>query len=104
MTRPCILQWRSRSPARARLAPEGFTEPCQPVLSGIVPSGPDWIHELKHDGWRILARKDAGRVRLWSRNRRDWSIAFPGIVAALAALPVKSCILDAEAVAHNEQG
>src|SRR4051794_26050637 len=99
-----MVHWSSRSLARDRLAPNGFIEPCQPFVSGIVPSGPDWIHELKHDGWRIVARKDANRVRLWSRNGRDWSTASPGIRAALAALPVTSYILDADAVAHNEQG
>jgi bifunctional non-homologous end joining protein LigD len=97
-----MVQWRSRSPARR--APEGFIEPCQPVLSGIVPAGPDWTHELKHDGWRILARKDAGKVCLWSRNGREWTGDFPGIVAALAALPIQSCVLDGEAVAHNQDG
>src|SRR5215212_7805102 len=85
-----MVQWSSRSLARDRLSPEGFIEPCQPVLSGIMPSGSDWIHELKHDGWRILARKDADRVRLWSRNGRNWAESFPGIVAAFAALPVSS--------------
>jgi bifunctional non-homologous end joining protein LigD len=77
---------------------------CQPVLSGIVPSGPDWIRELKHDGWRVLARKDTDRVRLWSRNGRNWTGGFPGIVAALAALPIGSCVLDGEAVAHDKDG
>lgn len=99
-----MVQWSSRSLARDRLSPEGFIEPCQPVLSGIVPSGPDWIHELKHDGWRILARKDGDRVRLWSRNGRNWTASFPTIAAALAALPVQSCVLDGEAVAHDEDG
>jgi bifunctional non-homologous end joining protein LigD len=96
-----MVQWGSRSLARDRLSPEGFIEPCQPVLSAIVPSGSDWIHELKHNGWRILARKDSDRVRLWSRNGRNWTDSFPGIVAALTALPVRSCILDGEAVAFD---
>src|SRR5215212_8091286 len=99
-----MLQWSSRSLARDRLSPKGFIEPCLPVLSAVVPSSPDWIHELKHDGWRILARKDAGRVRLSSRNGRNWTECFPGVVAALAALPVQSCVLDGEAVAHNQDG
>jgi bifunctional non-homologous end joining protein LigD len=99
-----MVQWSSRSPARDRPSPEGFIEPCQPVLSGVVPVGPGWIHELKHDGWRILARKDGSSLRLWSRNGRNWTSAFPTIVAALAALPVHSCVLDGEAVAHNQEG
>src|SRR3954447_3780176 len=99
-----MVQCRSRSLARDRLSPEGFIEPCQPVLSGIVPSGPDWVHELKHDGWRILARKDGDRVCLWSRNGQTRTADFPGIAAALAALPIQSCVLDGEAVAHNQDG
>jgi ATP-dependent DNA ligase len=59
-----MVQWSSRSLARDKLSPEGFIEPCQPVLSGVVPVGPDWVYELKHDGWRILARKNGDRVRL----------------------------------------
>ena len=85
-TRLSMVQWSSRSLARDRLSPEDFIEPCQPVLSGVVPVGPDWVHELKHDGGD-LARKDGDRVRLWSRNGRNWTGDFPGIVAALTALP-----------------
>src|SRR3954451_13931698 len=99
-----MVQWSSRSLARDKLSHEGFIEPCQPVLSGVVPVGPDWIHELKHDGWRILARKDGDRVRLWSRNGRNWTADFPGIVAALVALPIQSCVLDSEAVTHDQEG
>jgi hypothetical protein len=83
-----MVQWSSRSLARDRRSPEGFIEPCQPALSAVVPVGPGWIHELKHDGWRILARKDGGSLHLWSRNGRNWTAAFPTIAAALAALPV----------------
>ena len=47
-----------RSPlARERRRPAGFILPCQPTLSDTVPSGPLWLHEIKHDGYRILARK-----------------------------------------------
>jgi bifunctional non-homologous end joining protein LigD len=99
-----MIQWSSRALARDRLSPEGFIEPCQPVLSAIVPSGPDWVHELKHDGWRLLARKDADQVLLWSRTGRNWTDNFPGIVAALTALPIPSCVLDGEAVAHDKDG
>jgi ATP-dependent DNA ligase len=99
-----MVQSSPRSLARDRLSPEGFIEPCQPVLSAVVPVGPDWIHELKHDGWRILARKDADRVHLWSRNGRNWTAGFPGIAAALAALPLQSFVLDGEAATHNQEG
>jgi hypothetical protein len=52
------------------------------TLSDSVPTGPLWLHEIKHDGNRIIARKEGGRVRLWSRNGRDWSREFTAITAA----------------------
>jgi hypothetical protein len=51
-------------PARARLKPPGFILPCQPYLADRPPSGPEWQHEIKWDGYRIIARKDGERVRL----------------------------------------
>jgi bifunctional non-homologous end joining protein LigD len=92
-----------RSPlARERRRPAGFILPCQPTLSDTVPSGPLWLHEIKHDGYRILARKDGDRVRLWSRNGRDWSREFTGIAEAMRSLP--DCVIDGEACAHCEDG
>ena len=57
-----------RSPlARERRRPAGFIKPCQPTLSEKAPSGPQWMHEIKHDGYRIIACKSGDQVRLWSR-------------------------------------
>jgi len=67
--------------------PPGFIPPCQPVLSDRVPSGDGWLHEFKHDGFRIIARKEGDHVRLRSRNGRDWSAEFVAITAALRGLP-----------------
>jgi bifunctional non-homologous end joining protein LigD len=86
------------------LKPDGFIRPCQPAVTDKVPKGDGWLHELKHDGFRIVARKDGERVRLWSRNGRDWSVEFVAITAAIRALPVERIILDGEAVAHCPQG
>ena len=89
-----------RSPlARDRRRPPGFIRPCKPVLSLRVPVGPEWIHELKHDGFKIVANKDGDEVRLWSRNGRDWSAEFVAITAAVIALPFARIVLDGEAVA-----
>jgi hypothetical protein len=57
------------------------------VLAEKVPLGDGWLHELKHDGFRIVAHKDGERVHLWSRNGRDWSVESVAIVAAVRALP-----------------
>ena len=54
------------------IRPPGFILPCRPVLATKVPTGDGWQHELKHDGFRIIAHKDGERVHLWSRN---WRIA-----------------------------
>src|SRR4051812_20964723 len=62
-----------------RHLPPGFIVPCQPILANKVPTGDGWLHELKHDGFRIIAYKDGDRVWLWSRNDRDWSAEFVAI-------------------------
>jgi hypothetical protein len=80
---------------RSRPNPLGFIKPCAPVLYEVAPAGPDWLHEIKHDGWRMIARKDGNSVRLWSRNGRDWTADFPGIVTAIAHLPNDRLVLDA---------
>src|SRR5918993_1778084 len=94
-----------RSPlARERRSPAGFIRPAQPVLAERPPTGPGWSFEIKHDGFRIASRKDGERVRLWSRNGRDWSAEFRAIAEAVRALPFSSVILDGEAVAHCPKG
>ena len=87
-----------------RLLPPGFIVPCQPTLADHVPDGDGWIHELKHDGFRILAFKSGDKVRLWSRNGRDWATEFVAITEAMRALPFKRIMLDGEAVAHCLEG
>ena len=86
------------------LRPPGFILPCQPVLATKVPTGDGWLHELKHDGFRILAHKDGGRVHLWSRNGRDRSGDFVAITDAVRAVPASRIVLDGEAVAHCLDG
>src|SRR5215204_6560038 len=90
-----------RSPlARDRRQPPGFIRPALPVLATKVPASDGWLHELKHDGFRIVAHKDGDEVRLWSRNGRNWSADFVAIRAAVMALPATRIVLDGEAVAH----
>jgi ATP-dependent DNA ligase len=70
----------------------------------MAPSGPQWIHEIKHDGYRIIARKDGDKVRLWSRNGRDWSREFMAVAEAVGALKVEQIVLDGEAMALCPKG
>jgi bifunctional non-homologous end joining protein LigD len=69
-----------------RVRPSGFIEPCLPSLANRPPSGPDWFHEIKHDGFRLLACRGAAGSLL-TRNGTDFTARYPLIVEALAALP-----------------
>src|SRR5262249_25221573 len=82
--------------------PTGFIAPCLPTKTDKLPSGGQWLHEIKHDGFRIIARKDGERVRLYSRPGNDLTRRFPLIVETLARS--RSCIIDGEAVACGENG
>jgi bifunctional non-homologous end joining protein LigD len=82
----------------------GIIEPCLPSPAKAPPSGPGWIHEIKHDGFRILARRDRTGVRLITRNGSDFTDRFPFIATALKLLPVRSCIIDGEAIVCDENG
>jgi bifunctional non-homologous end joining protein LigD len=81
-----------------------IVEPCLPSPAKVPPSGPGWLHEIKHDGFRILARRDAAGVRLISRNGNDFTSRFPLIASAVAALPARSCLIDGEAIVCDENG
>jgi bifunctional non-homologous end joining protein LigD len=98
-----MVEWRSR-PARGLRAPEGFILPCQPVLSTMVPTGAEWVHEVKWDGYRMIVRKDVARVQVWSRNAKVWTQAFPAIVEAVRELPADTFVLDGEAVCLRPDG
>ena len=81
-----------------------FIEPCLPSLAKRPPDGPDWLHEIKHDGFRILARRDSAGVRLISRHGHDFTSRFPLAAAAVAALPANSFLIDREAIVTNAKG
>jgi bifunctional non-homologous end joining protein LigD len=87
-----------------RTFPAGFVAPCLPTKTGTLPSDSQWLHEIKHDGFRVIARKDGDRVRLYSRPGNDMTRRFPQIVEALARLRSRSCIIDGEAVACDDNG
>jgi ATP-dependent DNA ligase len=82
----------------------GIIEPCLPSPAKAPPSGPGWIHEIKHDGFRIMARRDRAGIRLFTRNGNDFTSRFPIIVAAVTALPAQSFLIDGEAIVTNGDG
>jgi ATP-dependent DNA ligase len=87
-----------------RTLPAGFIAPCLPTSAPQPPSGDDWLHEIKHDGFRVIGRKNRDRVKLYSRPGNDLTDRFPLIVEALTKLRSQSCIIDGEAVACGEDG
>jgi len=90
---------------RERTRPDlGTIEPCLPSPAKAPPSGPGWLHEMKHDGFRILARRESAGVRLITRHGNDFTARFPLVASAVAALPVRSCLIDGEAIVCDENG
>jgi len=103
----------SRKRARPQAAPSSGAKRAplprriEPELATLVretPTGDDFVHELKFDGYRVIARIEAGRVSLLTRNGEDWTERMPKLATALARLPVKSAILDGEFVALDAHG
>ncbi len=85
--------------AKKAAAPKGPFEPQLAKLGESPPQGEQWIHELKWDGYRILATIADGQVRLWSRNALEWTAKIPDIQAAIEALGLESGALDGELIA-----
>src|SRR5262245_27098651 len=88
---------------RLRAFPD-FCEPCLPSPVERPPAGSDWIHEIKHDGFRLLARRGAAGVRLFTRKGHDWTGRFPLIVEALSTLKATTCLIDGEAICCDDDG
>jgi bifunctional non-homologous end joining protein LigD len=90
--------------SRLVAAKKATIEPCLPSPAKVPPSGPGWLHEIKHDGYRMIARRDGGGIRLFTRNGHDWSARYPLIVEAMNTLRCKSVVIDGEAVVCNGDG
>jgi bifunctional non-homologous end joining protein LigD len=88
------------APARA----DGYIDSCVPTLAAKPPMGPGWVHEIKHDGYRLIVRRDGLAVRLFTRRGHDWTDRYPAIAAASAKLRAKSFTLDGEAVICGADG
>jgi bifunctional non-homologous end joining protein LigD len=91
------------SGARKAVIP-GFIKPQLATLVSEAPKGDQWLHELKFDGYRMLAHVQAGEVRFWSRNGKDWTEKFGNLIKVLKALPLKTAILDGEVVVVDQKG
>jgi hypothetical protein len=82
----------------------GFVDPCIPTRAYRVPSGPGWVHEIKHDGYRLQVRREGEAVRLFTRRGYDWSGRYPAIAATAMLLRARSFTLDGEAVVCGPDG
>jgi bifunctional non-homologous end joining protein LigD len=104
MTLPALIfrkEWHMRS---HRSRPTGFIAPCLPSAAEQPPAEPGWIHEIKHRGHRVMARRSSAGVRLFTRNGLDWSERYPAITIAVGVLRCRSCLIDGQAVACDEDG
>ena len=79
-------------------------EPCIPTCATKVPDRPEWLHEIKHDGYRLIVQREGKRVRLFTRNGHDWSDRFPLISEAALRNRNSSFVLDGEAVLLGVDG
>jgi bifunctional non-homologous end joining protein LigD len=81
-----------------RIRSDGFIDPCIPIRAAKPPSGPAWVHEVKHDGYRLIVRREGPTVRLFTRRGYDWTDRYPAIAAAPGKLRARSFTMDGEAV------
>ena len=89
--------------ARKEALPRSWT-PQLATLTSIVPTGDEWLHEIKFDGYRLVCRKDGDRVELVTRGGQDWTERFPEIAEAARGLGVRRALLDGEAVVLRPDG
>lgn len=81
-----------------------FVPPCELVEETRPPTGKGWVHEVKFDGYRLQIHKDADGVTIYSRNGKPFTARFRDLAKAAAALPCKTCIIDAEGCALDAEG
>jgi bifunctional non-homologous end joining protein LigD len=70
-----------------------FIEPCFPVTRASLPKGPEWLHEIKFDGYRVQLHKDSKRIKIYSRRGADFTKRYPPVAEALAELPMGTPIV-----------
>lgn len=95
------MRWRPSS----RVTPaSGFVEPCIPTAAKRPPAGPEWVYEIKIDGYRLMVLRQDDKVRIYSRRGADFTLRFPRIVEAVRKLKVKSVSLDGEGIVYDQNG
>src|SRR5258705_11310985 len=79
-------------------------EPCIPTRGTQVPAGPEWLHEIKHDGYRLIVQREGSRVRLFTRKGNDWTARYPLIVEAALRNRQTSFVVEGEAELPGAEG
>src|SRR4026207_1462726 len=92
----------AKSTIKAR-KPE-FIVPMKAILVKALPEGPEWIYEVKWDGYRALASKHGESIQLLSLNNKSLASHFPTVVADVRGIKADTALLDGEIVAINAQG
>jgi bifunctional non-homologous end joining protein LigD len=107
-SRAKVVKTALPNPSRLKGAKKGilpvFVAPSLAVATRIPPADNRWVHEIKHNGYRIQARIDGGKVKLLTRTGLDWTVRFRPIESTLKKLPVGSALLDGEIVVQDENG
>ncbi len=105
--RPMNLKQIKLLPGARKAPMPEFVPPQLATLVDNPPTGDEWFHELKLDGYRLICHlnpTNPGQVRFWTRNQKDWTARFPALAKAVKALRLKSAILDGEVVALDSEG
>ncbi len=98
------MLWRVSKARPGRVLPASFIQPCISVEAAFVPPGPGWVHEIKHDGYRMQVRKDGNRVRLLTRRGYDWTSRYGWVVESVAKLKADTLTIDGEVVCAGPDG
>jgi bifunctional non-homologous end joining protein LigD len=89
---------------RVTPATSGFIAPCIPTRAPKPPAGADWVHEIKHDGYRLQMRREGDVVRLFTRRGYDWSARYTSVAVTATLLRAGSFTLDGDAVVCGPDG
>ncbi len=95
---------KSRSKGNTKTLIRKYPDVQLATLVETAPTGTDWIHEIKFDGYRLLGYVSGGAVSLYTRNGNDWTGKFPDIVASIKAMSVDDAVIDMEAVVRDPDG
>ncbi len=82
----------------------GFGDPCLPTRVPVPPSGPQWLHEIKHDGYRLMVQRTPTATRICTRHGFDWTNRYRRVIEAAAKLPATSFVIDGEGVILDPNG